>query len=322
MKTIAEISGATVLLLIGFKRVDFLKSRLIEIEKNFPVDVYISIDGPTSTVEAQLISEFLKSQSEARKDIKFRYRVCEENMGLAAHIVDSVNKMFLEYSYVILIEDDVLISDTFVESILCGFMEMEKDSSIAGVGGFSSFRKAQFYKSKNKWRKSKYFSAWGWGTNREQWSHYSLELPINYVDWLANSSSWDALSDYQKKLWLSRFDKTLEGAPFTWDYQMQYNYFKRSVHMLLPTQRFSDNEGFGDRLGTNTVGKRPRWMTKISVSSNIPRGKIKLFNGIYEQVDCITIGGDSRVFKSLSVFRTILAKINFINRFKSSKHAK
>ena len=310
------------MLLIGFKRVDFLKSRLIEIEKNFPVDVYISIDGPASTVEAQLISEFLKSQSEVKRDVKFNHRICEENMGLAAHIVDSANQMFLEYSHVILIEDDVSISATFVESMLRGFMEMEKDSSIAGVGGFSSFRKAPFFKSKNKWRSTKYFSAWGWGTNREQWSHYTLELPINYVDELANSSSWAALSDHQKKLWLSRFDKTLVGAPFTWDYQMQYDYFKRSVHMLLPTQRFSDNEGFGDRFGTNTVGKRPKWMTTISLSSNIPRGTVKFLNGVYEQVDCITIGGDSRVFKSLSVFRTTLVKMNFISKFNNRKHPK
>jgi hypothetical protein len=313
MKTLSQISASTVLLLIGFNRFDSLERRLNEIELNSPIDIYVSIDGPATTIEATKIEELLKLYSARKKDVNFDYRICRENMGLAFHIVDSIDTLFKEYSHVIVVEDDVMISTGFVGSMLQGFLRMEEDPSIGGIGGFSAFRKVLMSNEKNRWRRSKYFSAWGWGTNRRQWLNYNLELPPNYISELNHSSSWNALSEYQRKLWLSRFKKTAGQKPFTWDYQMQFDYFKRSVHMLLPTQRVSDNEGFENKLSTNTVGKRPKWMTRVSVSSNTPRERVKYFERIFELVDGITIGGDSRVFKFVKTPRGIFQKMSLPN---------
>lgn len=290
----------TVLLLVGFNRIDLLRKRLNEIERNLPVDVYVSIDGPTTTEYGKQILEFLNDYSKTSPLQKLEFRVCEENMGLSRHITNSIDMLFEKYEYVIVLEDDVMISPVFVESMLDGLNIVDQDPNLGGVGGFSAFKKMGKWDRRNRWRKSKYFSAWGWGTSRTKWSLYHLRIPQDFKTHLNSSKSWNSLSPYQKALWLSRFNKIKSDRPMTWDYQMQYLYFSTSMLMLLPTQRLSDNEGFSSERSTNTTGRRPRWMLGLGTSGIPPSVSKEYFLWLFEWVDGITIGGDVRVMQFLS----------------------
>jgi hypothetical protein len=308
----------TVLLLVGFNRIDLLRKRLNEIERNLPVDVYVSIDGPTSTEHGRQILEFLNNYSRTSPLQKLEFRVCEENMGLSRHITSSIDMLFKKYEYVIVLEDDVMISPVFVESMVDGLNIVNQDPILGGVGGFSAFKKMSGWNRKNKWRKSKYFSAWGWATSRTKWSMYHLRIPPDFKTHLNSSKSWNSLSSYQKRLWLSRFKKIDSDRPMTWDYQMQYLYFSTSMRMLLPTQRLSDNEGFSSERSTNTTGKRPRWMLGLGTSRIPPSVSKEYFLWLLEWIDGITIGGDVRVMQFFSeTERNILKKIRQLSFRKS-----
>jgi hypothetical protein len=290
----------TVLLLVGFNRIDLLRKRLSELERNLPVDIFISIDGPATTEHGRQILEFLNNYSKTSPLQKLEFRMCEENMGLSKHITNSIDMLFKKYEYVIVLEDDVMISPVFVESMIDGFNIMDQDPNLGGVGGFSAFKKMGKWDRRNRWRKSRYFSAWGWGTSRTKWSMYHLSIPLDFKTQLNSSKSWISLSPYQKALWLSRFNKIKSDRPMTWDYQMQYLYFSSSMQMLLPTQRLSDNEGFSNERSTNTTGRRPRWMLELGTSKIPPSGSKQYFLWLFEWVDGITIGGDVRVMQFLS----------------------
>lgn len=310
--------GKTILLLVGFNRVDLLKKRLKEIEHNIPIDVYVSVDGPTTTQHARQILEFLNNYSKTTPLQKLEFRVCEENLGLSRHITNSIDMLFDKYEYLIVLEDDVVISPVFVESMVQGLEIVDQDPTLGGVGGFSAFKKMSKWDRRNKWRKSKYFSAWGWGTSRTKWSRYRLRIPLDFRTRLDSSKSWNSLSPYQKALWISRFDKIKSDTPMTWDYQMQYLYFSTSMRMLLPTQRLSDNEGFSSERSTNTTGRRPRWMLKLGTSRIPPSVSKVFFLWFFEWIDANTIGGDVRVMQFFSkIEHKILKRIKLMS-FRSS----
>lgn len=50
----------------------------------------------------------------------------------------------------------------------------------------------------NRWRKSKYFSAWGFAMQREDWSSFNLEIE-NELSKLETSKTWTKMSDREKQ---------------------------------------------------------------------------------------------------------------------------
>lgn len=305
---IASLADKTVLLLVGYNRIDLIKKRLNELYQNMPIEVFVSIDGPISTEKSNNYERFLSEYFESGRNQSLKYRILEKNLGLAKHITETVDMLFHEYEYVIVVEDDVLMSPIFVESIINGFVMMEALPNIAGVGGFSAFGNRCSLTQRNKWRQTKYFSAWGWGTSREYWELYNLQIPEDFEKKLEVSERWQSLSEYEKKLWISRFTKVQLDKPHTWDFQMQYMYFSNSLNMLLPTKRLSDNEGFSNA-ATNTIGQRPRWMLAPFVSKKIPKFRLTKFERIFELVDGYTIGGNDKFLQDVKIYLRLLLKI-------------
>ena len=186
---------------------------------------------------------------------------------------------------------------------------MKRSPEIYAVGGFSAYKNWMRFGLQNCWRKSKYFSAWGWGTSRMIWNKYQLHLPSNRRQMLQQSVVWNKLGKGKDLTWLGRFAKVDTDSPKTWDFQMQFLMFRDGGHLLLPTARLSDNEGFNNNWSTHTTGDRPRWMLKTGTSLSVPKPSISKISKLYELGDSVTIGSDNRFFTGVSVFISRMTKI-------------
>jgi SpoVK/Ycf46/Vps4 family AAA+-type ATPase len=209
-----------------------------------------------------------------------------------------------ENENLIVVEDDIAINSSFYKNISNGLNMLKKMGTRGLVSGFSPINYSGSYHLQNKWRKSIYFSCWGWGCNRDTWAKYESNLSgIDLDEALKNSHAWSSLSSWQKNLWKSRFRKVQQNEGYTWDLQMQFASFANEFTNLVPLFRFTDNEGFNDERATHTKEPKPKWMNNRSKNDQ----HIYDFAGIIASklfgiIDALTIVGDSRL---LSIYKNV-----------------
>lgn len=292
----------TAVLLLGYKRTENIASRLLELSKNLEVPIVISIDGGISRSEKQEIlndvASFEKSHGRKVQDTIFR----PKNLGLAQHLQIAVSEVLANFNYCIIIEDDVSIAPNFVSTLQQSSKIFER-KEILTIGGFSPFIPyTNIRVSRNFFRESNYFSAWGWMISKEKWAEYELQLPKFQIESaLSTSVTWKKLSKNQKKIWLRRFSKVANKNPRTWDCQMQFLSFKKDLLNVLPTYQICDNLGFNDIRSTHTKERRPKWMKNpgqlrsetLSIDKIIT---IETKTGKFlNYLDSVFISGDARI---------------------------
>jgi len=301
------------ILLIGFNRPEFLERRIREIATNEPSNLYISIDGNRDKSVSRKIRSTIDSTIEetslnSRVQIDFK----KTNLGLSNHISQAVSHVLECEEKVVILEDDIRIGENFTKNIMNAYEQVSNCPSIGTIGGFSSIP-GNFPLSGNYWRPTKYFSAWGWAINSQNWEMYRRHLPkLNIAKSLANSQTWKELSQHQKITWMSRFEKVADNPDLTWDYQMQYMTFKYDFTNLLPFKRICENEGFNDSRSTNTKSLRPMWMgsTVIDQSEFTARLNRQLSTYIDCHLDSFTISGDSKFRSRVNQIKSYINQKN------------
>ena len=300
----------TPILLIGFNRANLLQKRLNEINEFNLRTLFVTIDGGSTEKQICEIKLVLESCL-VNSDINYNLIIHKENLGLAKHTTSAISKVLQEFNHVIIVEDDIVLGTNFYNSMLHGLKIADSDPQIATVGGFSPFFQSTFFSRRNYWRKSDYFSAWGWGISRTNWNHYVLELANDVIESdLSGSKTWNGLSLHKKNFWLSKFSKTTIKPIKTWDYQMQFMSFMYDKKHLLPVYRVCDNEGFNDDRGANNVSQRPRWLFNLNANGVLPDSKLipSVLQSFFLYIDSLIWARDSKVnniFIHLKRFRIL-----------------
>ena len=237
---------------------------MIELEKQSkkPTKIIVAIDGPRiSNSEDKINISQILSILESNTNLSISVIKRKENFGCTNNTIFSVNEVLEVYEKVIVLEDDVSISPHFYEQMVGAvnfFLSNEDNRSekILTVGGFSPFYNnssnllTRFLLPANKWRKTKYFNAWGWATSRIFWSKFTRldDESIDLDSLFSNSRHWHQLSARKQLIWKKRF-------PRSWDYQVQGNLFLQEGFNIFPYFRIICNEGLGDSRSTHTRHK-------------------------------------------------------------------
>ena len=313
-KEMSDMNGIPVLLL-GYNRPELLRERFHELIMQQPSALYVSIDGGTQS-ESQEMNNLIKEieiMSETNTTVILRKQ--STNLGLARHVTSAIDYVFSRHTKLIIVEDDISLSRNFYLNMCSGFETIGKTNDTAVVSAFSP--RATAAKKRNHWRKSVYFSPWGWGTSRDFWNEYKLELKNeDFVKSLRNSKTWNSLGSYQKKTWMYRFEKISENPLDTWDIQFQYLLFKKGTPCLLPKFRIVDNQGYSDPRSVHTKEAKPRWFKDgVSDSGIIPVIKNPRNEILAEFIDAQTMAGDSRLagyWKKLRTYRIVQYFVQFL----------
>jgi hypothetical protein len=288
----------TALLILGFNRPEFVRERLEECSfiSEYGIQIICSIDG--------LPTGHLSSQQNDYRDIAEEFDGVEwlfeqENLGLAIHITRRISEVLENYDNVIVIEDDVSVSKYGLLSLKTA-LEEELPSDVLTIGLFGSLPGNSIERIfKNNWRDSIYFSAWGWAIQREKWNLYSLNIVSNCgIESLVESSSWQSLSNSQRRRWERRFSKVLWDPRSTWDFQMQFLTFSKDFIHCLPIWRMCDNNGFADGRATNTKNPKPRWYvgSKSEIEGNMSVAtRSRIINTFCQFIDSWTWIGDRKI---------------------------
>ena len=287
----------TVILLIGFNRPDFILERLMELDTINNRNVFISIDWCNSEISSEIERTLKKFIANKKSNSNFTYTVHTLNQGLARHITFTITKLLQTFESVIVLEDDVSINQNSIDTFDVGLKYMRSHQNISSIGGYSPLAIPSFLQKLNFLRKSRYFSCWGWATNRTVWDRYRLDISeVDIAKSLQGSGTWESLNDYQKRTWIGRFRKIQTAHPHTWDFQFQYMCFRYSMENLLPLGRITENFGFMDERSAHTNNPRPWWL-RVSPLPKRPVSAIRegtLVKQILEWVESKSTIGDNR----------------------------
>ena len=229
----------------------------------------------------------------------------KQNLGLARHMFLRITETLEVYENVIVIEDDVSVTMNSILSLV-NLMNSEFQKSYATAGLFGAIPHfGSRMVTSNKWRRTKYFSAWGWSISREIWKLYSLDMVKRIgLGALEKSEFWHEFSENQKSRWIFRFNRVAHNPFYTWDYQMQFLSFVENLQHLLPVYRMCDNVGFNDFRATNTKSPRPWWYrgNQASPGSIISGRTSSRGESLLERLDSYTWIGDRKLTDNLIHF--------------------
>jgi hypothetical protein len=243
--------------------------RLEEIRKIEPPNVLVSIDYKDPELSNDMNEILAKYSSKWPSIYLFNYRVNKENLGLVSHLTQTITESLREYECVIIIEDDISISQGFYDASVTYMNSMALRSRFASFGGFSILPKSRILERLNGLRPTPYFACWGWVISRENWIGYTSDLSgEDFSKTLNESKVWNQLKKKQKETWIGRFNKARLNPSNTWDIQFQYHSFIIDKMNLVPIFRLVDNEGFSDSRSTHTQSIRPLILGKFGFSTH------------------------------------------------------
>ena len=250
-------------LLIGYNRPHLFEANLLRILHWNPPHIYISIDGPKEFTDNSSWFELVKLLEKFKETKNITIWISKKNLGMTVNTVKSISRAISNEKSLIILEDDAEIFYNAYISI-CNLLNSNLAKPYSIISGFSSLPAPASLIQKlirNKFRPATYCSIWGgWGITRDKWSLYELDishLDINLI--LSKSKLWERLSPRQQNIWKSRFNKVSSDPVKTWDYQLQFIFFRYDLPGLSPIFRATDNVGFSDTRSTNTKGKKPKF---------------------------------------------------------------
>ena len=294
----------TVLVIFSYNRPDLTRKRLEQLVE-IKCPIIVSIDAPkTGSINA----DFTDLEIEYSEHVQFKRT--RENLGTAMHLVSMINEQFQTFDNIIVIEDDVAADKTSIDSLV-RILENRLPGDVLTIGLFGGLPgKFLSLLGLNYWRQSRYFSAWGWAIQKEDWHLFSLDIKEEVLK-LENSKSWQRISEPEKVIWKYRFAKVVRTSSFTWDYQMMFAGLLHHKMHLLPLFRCIDNEGFRDIRSVNTKESRPKWYLGSRGTIQNKGEDLIIIPGwlgkVFESLDRLTWAGSSP-----TLLKLLKAKSNFL----------
>lgn len=268
--------------------------------------LYIYSDGPKS----RCLEEDKKRISEVRELIRKRQwcrevRIIESeyNKGLAESIKTGVTEVINQYGRVVVLEDDLVTSPTFLNYMNKALNFYENKKSVYSISGYCL--------PPNKFQiPSDYFydvfvslrnSSWGWGTWADRW---------NQIDWETNcynviknnerikealNRGGDDVFDLLEKLRSDELD--------IWSIQFTLAHFVNHGISIVPTVSFIDNLGL-DGSGINC---NPNKKLKNPVLND--KKDLRFLNILYEDKQIVNSFYNAYCRKRRAIWKRIINRI-------------
>lgn len=249
------------ILLIAFNRPDFFKARILTLEKltKNSSQIYIAIDGPRlgNKKDILAINEILAILESSPLYASVKLIKSNRNKGCDDHIVESIDEVLKTHNSLIVIEDDVSLSNSGINRLLEMTQKVANEGQINPIVTMSGLSRKGWI-GKNSWRRSLYFSAWGFGINRDFWKLHCLDKNISNSTELQakleKSKNWKKISKRKQMLWLERMSR------INYDYSIQRTIFLENLQTFAPIFRIADNVGHESVGATHTRHKKPKFL--------------------------------------------------------------
>ena len=270
MKDLAPI------LLICFNRPDHFSQTLFALSQNELAKqskLFISIDGPKNKNDENAQKEILRLIEKEHENFHSIYVTRNsKNKGLALNIIDSVTAILKKNNKIIVIEDDLITSKSFLKFMNAALIYYKNKRKIWHINGHNI---ASNQNKKNEVFLWRFMDCWGWATWNDRWINYEKN-PDSLIKTFSKEMIFRFNLDGACLLW-DQIKKNKSGELNTWAIFWYATIFKNKGICVSPWFSYVRNIGF-DGSGTNC--KKSKIKNKIYQLNN--NG---IFVGIDEQIE-------------------------------------
>ena len=169
-------------LIFTFKRLDSLKVLLNSLESNSEIsetDLYVFSDLNTKEEDSEKVEDvrrFLREYSTNSAGYNsIEIIEASEHLGLAGSVISGVSRLIAQYGRVIVLEDDLVVSNNYLKYMNQSLDVYEKDDRIWSVSGYSpdiAFPRDYMKPVYLSYRAT----SWGWATWSDRWDSVDWEM--------------------------------------------------------------------------------------------------------------------------------------------------
>jgi hypothetical protein len=235
------------IIVFAYNRADKLEQLLMSLEKNANIkkmDLYIFVDIPDKKNTRDLrynqeVINFLikyKNESSAFKNIQIE--VSDKHKGLAESIISGVSKIINQFGKAIILEDDLKVSDDFLDYMQRGLVAYKNQKNVWSVAGYSPvFNMPKSYK--NDVFLVPRAESLGWGTWSDRWNKCDWQVKTyskfrkNIIQHIFFNIGGDDLTDMLKR---QMQDEEYNSWAIRWGYQQflekKYTIYPRESRVI------------------------------------------------------------------------------------------
>lgn len=206
--------------------------------------LFIFIDGPRKDYpnEKCVIDEIYNYAKTIRGFKEINIKRSQHNKGLPKSIISGVSEVIKKYGSVIVLEDDLYVSESFLRYMNDMLTYFKDDKRVFQVSGYSpKLRHIKFFNSQIYLNGRA--QSWSWGTWIDRW----------------NTIDWD-ISDFEAIRTNKRLQKSfnshgsdmygmlkgyMEGRIKSWYIRFCYAMHKQQKYCVCPIKSLVRNDGFG-----------------------------------------------------------------------------
>ncbi len=164
--------------LFVYNRPDHTRRTLAALQKNVLADMsrlFIFSDGPKTTADQARVDEvrLVIAGVSGFRSVKIIER--EQNMGLAASIIDGVTQLINEYGRIIVFEDDLLSSPYTLQYFNEALTRYEHQDKVMHIGGYMYNLTDKGLPEAFFWRAA---TSWGWATWARAWKSFEPDIDV------------------------------------------------------------------------------------------------------------------------------------------------
>lgn len=204
-------------------------------------DLYIFSDAPKTNLDKEAV-DTVRNYIKSIKGFKsIKIQEAENNMGLAKSIINGVTLLLNDYDYVIVLEDDLICSDNFLEYMNQALHFYEKNPKVFSIAGYTppiDVPKDYGYDTYFTLRAS----SWGWATWKDRWMD---------VDWMVSDYQTFKNNRRAKRQFnkmgsdmSGMLHKQMQGKLDSWAIRWCYHQFRQNLYTAFPTLSKIQNVGF------------------------------------------------------------------------------
>jgi hypothetical protein len=260
------------ILLFTYNRLSHLKKTVNSLKKNklskFS-QLIIYSDGPKNKIDElkiKILRKYLKKIT-GFKSINIKEQL--RNKGLAQNIIDGLNDTFSKYSSAIILEDDLVLNNNFLEYMNEGLQLYKNKKNIISIHAYSY--PIKFQKNDPDYFFLKGADCWGWAAWSRSWKLFNKNgnfLRKKLIEKkLVKQFNFNNSFNYMKML-----EDQIKGKNNSWAIRWYASAFLKNKLTLYPKNSFVINIGV-DGSGTHGFESYARFNT--DKFKNKPYKKIK-----------------------------------------------
>lgn len=202
--------------------------------------LFIYIDKVEDELDIENIKknkDVIKIANEKQWCANCEITIRNENFGIEKNIIFAVTELINKYNKVIVLEDDLIVSNSFLTYMNTALIKYENEEKVMQIGGYNLIKNT---KSSFDAILLPITTSWGWATWKRVWNNVSFESINNISENEKFLFDLDASFPYYN-MFITQLRLKNEN---TWDIQFWKHVFKAKGLVLYPKNNLVFNLGF------------------------------------------------------------------------------